>query len=274
MIFSAESIIRLFEERWDNQAESDLRSLVKEKGGISSFECALMYMYIRAHRPRHLIEFSPNHGYSTEALARGQRAMRNRWSFGSFEIEDSFVKATRTRICKAGLDEFVDVIWGDALVEIPKYARRFGTESFDFCFIDSDHTNEFAQRYIKEIFPLLRPGCLIGVHDICSKQHNNQGYTNFNTSLQSGVYKSGEEQPIKKFIIDRQCDFCVLHAITGGTHEGAKLAWNVHLFNALQKITGIDFRSKICPKTLFLRLPGGENAVSSEASSAIKALSC
>lgn len=254
-MFTQQSIIQLFKDHWHQVKESDVKAICAEGGGISAFECVLMYLYILSTRPRSIIEFSPNHGYSSMAIAMAQRQMRNRWAFATFEINKTFCARTNARIAGHRLTEYCQCVQGNANTEVPKYVKRKGCY-VDFCFIDSDHRAQFAQNYIKLVFPSLQPGCLIGVHDIAANKRSSNGSGTFKSSLQEGTYKDGEEQPIRQYLNNNKLPYTVLHGITGGNHEGARQEVNNELYDEIQKISGIDFRKAkgACPKTLFFRL--------------------
>ncbi len=256
-MFTESSILQLFQKHWNNVNESDIKKIVSENGGISAFECVLMYLHILDTRPRHIIEFSPNHGYSTQAIAMAQRKMRNRWAFATFDISKGACAVCERRMTDLKLDDYCHVIQGNANVEVPKYIETKGAH-VDFVFIDSDHRAGFAKNYIKGIFPVLQPGCLVGVHDIAAGKLTEDGKSGYKSSLNGGKHKGGEEKPLKDYIKEHKLDWSVLHSITGGKHEKADLPNNDKLYNPIMELTGINFRKMkkgaACPKTLFLRL--------------------
>jgi cephalosporin hydroxylase len=252
-MFDEKQIIKLFENQWPKVNKKDIEHIFGTAGGISAFEGVLLYLYILSIRPRHVIEFSPNHGYSTFAIASAQRAMRNRWTFATFDIKQAFCQSTESQMLLHGLDEYCHVICGDAIEEVSKYIKEKGAH-VDLCFIDSDHGAPFASKYIKKLFPLFQPGCLIGVHDIAGKSRDG---SEFKTSLLGGAHKGGEEGPVREYIQSSQLDYTVLHSVTGGQHEGANLPVNNELYDKIKDISGYDFRkakSPPCPKTLFFKI--------------------
>ena len=252
-MINKQKIINLFDEYWTDIPNSDAQYIIKENGGISAFECILMYLYILKTKPKNIIEFSPNHGYSTIPLAMAQRVLDNKNAFATFEILKHLCDFTKERLDGVGLANYCNVIKGDAIANIPDWIKN--NNPVEFCFIDSNHTNKFAIQYIKNIFPLLS-NCIIGIHDICSDQKTEDGKTSFRTSLQSGTHSGGEENPVREYIFKNTLDYCVLHSITGGSHEGARLPNNVEFYDEVKKITNINFSSisHPCPKTLFLKV--------------------
>ena len=255
-MFSEQKIIELFEKHWNSVDLKDINKIFKTEGGISALEGVLLYLYIIDTRPRSIIEFSPNKGYSSFAIASAQRLMRNRWAFATFEIKDKFCNATKAVLQNNNLLDYCEVICGDALRKVPIHIESKGAH-VDLCFIDSDHGEEFAQQYIDKLFPLFKPDCLIAVHDIAGKKRLKSGKTEFKTSLMGGAHKGGEEHSIRKFLKKNKKDYTVLHSVTGGKHEGANLPINNDLYEKILNISGYDFRkskSPPCPKTLFFKL--------------------
>lgn len=250
-MFNKQYILDLFKRQWDRVEKEDIRRIIQDTGGISAFECAMMYVLILDRAPRWMIEFSPNHGYSTQAMAMACRVLGIKGRFGTFEIKPALCDKTRNRMKAAGLHEYVEVVQGDALKNIPEWIGKHQAK-VDFVFIDSDHTEGFANKYIANIFPLFQTGCLLGVHDICAHKRDDSGQTAFKTSLGKGSKHAGEEKPIDRHLKGKK--FCVLHAITGGKHEQANLPNNDPFYNEIRDITSFDFRKakgKPCPKTVF-----------------------
>ena len=255
-MFTEQQIVELFEKQWPNIVKKDIDAMMSSDGGISAFEAALLHLYILDTRPSHIVEFSPNKGYSTFAMASAQKIMRNRWALATFDISTKFCNATEDRIEKAGLQDYCTVFCGDAIKEVPKYIKQ-KVAKVELCFIDSDHGEEFANKYIDKIFPYLADNCLIAVHDIAGTKRNKNGQSKFRTSLQKGNFKSGEEIALEKYLKKTNTEYSILHSVTGGQHEGADLPANTKLYDRLLEITSYDFqkaKSEACPKMLFFRL--------------------
>lgn len=248
-MFSFNKIIQLFQSSWSKANKDDITQIFNEEGGISSVECVLMYLYIIEHQPQYSIEFSPNHGYSTQAIAMAYRVLNQKDSFATFEIRDKFCEFTCNRLKQKNLEEYCKVIQGNALIEIPKHITD---KKVQFCFIDSDHGAAFANQYIQNIFPLLDHRCLIGVHDIAAFERSLDGGSKFKTSLMGGTHAGGEEGPVRDYVSNK--DYWSTHSVFGGSHEAANLPTNNELYSEIFRITGFDFRkakSPPCPKILF-----------------------
>lgn len=254
-------ILNLFDEQMINTDEMDVHTILSEKGGIDPLEGMLLYLTILKTKPQLAIEFSPQKGYSSMCIGMGLRQLAKINGYKkcpelyTFEINKKYKDNLDTMILQHNLFN-VNVIFGDALEEIPSVLAGLSIKP-DLCFIDSDHRAEFARRYIKEIFPLLNPGCQVVVHDLCaSKLSENNSCVDFKTSLLNqgnASHCSGEEKPLYDYLA--HVDYSVLHAITGGNHEGAKLPVNEEFYEDIQSFTGIDFKSnRICPKSVWFNV--------------------
>ena len=130
------------------------------KAMLYDVESEINYLRIRESRPLHVLEMSPACGYSTLWLLA---AIRDN-SIGhlySFDINDCAVKTLPT--------SWQDPKWwtftkGDA-------SKAFASGSwpvFDFIFIDSEHTADFARGYTRFLLDAIRntKAIPVSVHDI------------------------------------------------------------------------------------------------------------
>ncbi len=129
----------LFSRFWHSIPHSFVQQILSEDGGIAPLECFLMMLKILDTQPRQIIEFSPNHGYSTSAIATAKQILGEPNEFATFEINPVFVQKTQARLSSLGLSSYCKVICGDALEQIPQFASTNDWHNIDFCFIDSDH---------------------------------------------------------------------------------------------------------------------------------------
>jgi predicted O-methyltransferase YrrM len=169
-VFMGRGYIESLYKRFANELSSDFMMALKcaedgvHDGGISRVDGELVYMLLRELNARNVIEFSPNQGYSTAFLAQALVANGAEGLLATFDLElfPGFV----SRLQGLGLDALFHK--GDALVNIPRYlAEHHLTGRIDFCFIDSDHTYDFARRYCTEIMPQLGEDCVYFIHDMC-----------------------------------------------------------------------------------------------------------
>jgi len=119
---------------------------------LSDIEAEMTYLRIRALRPRRVFELSPFHGYSTFWILS---ALRDN-GFGtlhSFDITDNVVKhghIPQELIYSQGQNRRWFFTQGDAR----EVLRNLSDEevNFDYLFIDSLHTAEFAKMYLTDVF--------------------------------------------------------------------------------------------------------------------------
>jgi len=247
---NTETIINLISEYWPRIDQKYITKLLKGGGGIDPFEGLILYCYILKFQPKGLIEFSPNLGYSTQWIALALQQLGQQNSFWTFEINKRILPQLKNNL--EYLKQYVSIIDGDALETIPQIIKD---KQIDLCFIDSNHGYKFAINYIDIIFPLLMPNCFITVHDICTDESLIKS-NSFKTSLfDSSDEHSGEYKAIKDFLSRKKINYCVLHSITGGQHEGANLPINEKFYSKIKNITSRDFISNlICPKTIFFNI--------------------
>lgn len=127
-------------------------------------EIDFLYFMVRYFRPQNVIEFSPYEGLSTVFIYEALKANDDEFTFATFDLQefDGFTN----RMNKYGIDLKVNT--GDAIITVPKYIKEKGlVGKIDFCFVDSEHTYDFAKAYCNEILPLLGNDCIIMFHDMC-----------------------------------------------------------------------------------------------------------
>lgn len=110
---------------------------------FDDIECELLYMFVREHRPNHMIEFSPQYGWSTSWIIEALNK-NNKGKCVSYDLHDTSV----TQLNNINLDiSRWQFIGGD----VQKQYKNFDFESIDFIFIDSDHSIKFTQNYIDNV---------------------------------------------------------------------------------------------------------------------------
>jgi predicted O-methyltransferase YrrM len=259
MIYSNKDIICLFEKHWDSVKEEDRKLILKNDGGIDPLEAFLLYISILEKNPELVIEMGPNKGYSSIAIAAGMRNINKKASFVTFEINWKIKEQLTRNLINAKLyPNYISIIMGDAIQLIPKILEdeyRENDRKAGIIFIDSNHTEPFAKKYIKKIFPLLSDDCLVVIHDIKAEERSNHGHVNFGTSLFGGTHGFGEENAVRNYLKNNNIKYLALHSMTGGTHEGANLPINKEFYSEIEKITGINLATnRICPKSLWFNV--------------------
>lgn len=143
------------------------------------FETEVLYSLVRSIKPRNIIEFSPNAGWTSFVMlaACKQNAiddMNYSVNIKSFDLISSSLN------CNYNSNRVKRELYvGDALENVPKYI-----DSCDFLFIDSDHSKAFAEKYCQSIIKNYNGG-YIWIHD----------WNGYNDS-----HNSGEVTAVKQYI--------------------------------------------------------------------------
>jgi predicted O-methyltransferase YrrM len=119
-------------------------------------EAEVTYLLIRTARPERVVEISPSGGWSSLWLLSALRDNRTGQLYSYDLVDDA------TMNIPAPLREkrwtFVQ---GDVRRAVPALPRPI-----DYLFIDSDHSAEFADWYVRDVFPLLSPNAIVSVDDV------------------------------------------------------------------------------------------------------------
>ena len=136
---------------------------VPRKDGI------VLRMLVEMIKAKNAVEIGTSNGYSAIWLGLGLKSTGGKLT--SLEISPEKVKMARENLRKAGLNEIVKVIEGDALKTLPNLEG-----SYDFVFIDaqkSDYIN-----YFKIIYPKLKKGDVIVGHNAIAQSSAMKDYLN------------------------------------------------------------------------------------------------
>ena len=106
---------------------------------------------------KRVVEIGTSSGYSTIWLALGVRAAGGK--VFTHEIEPEKVKIASANFKKAGVDDLVTIIEGDAHETIKQHK-----EPIDVLFLDAEKKGYID--YLDKLLPLVRPGGLILGHDM------------------------------------------------------------------------------------------------------------
>lgn len=106
---------------------------------------------------KRVVEIGTSSGYSTIWLALGVRA--NGGHVFTHEIDPAKVKLARENFTKAGVEDLITVIEGDAHETIKQHK-----DPIDVIFLDAEKSGYVD--YLDKLLPLVRPGGLILGHDM------------------------------------------------------------------------------------------------------------
>lgn len=131
---------------------------------VSPEQAAFMMMIVRLMRATAILEVGTFHGYSAMAFALAASEVSSTGAkVVTFEKDADWCNSARRHFQSSGLDQYIEVVQGDAAVELANFAAAHGNV-FDLCFIDADKSN--TQKYIDECHRVLRPGGLILVDNV------------------------------------------------------------------------------------------------------------
>lgn len=132
---------------------------------MTQTERNFLYNFVKKIAPKKIMEFSPFHGFSTITICSASKDIGYQPDFfETHELEKENVQITNFNLYENDID-YVKVMEGDVFLTLDREKLK----EVDFLFVDSDHSGDFAKRYIDEFFPLLKDGCWVAIHDIsCS----------------------------------------------------------------------------------------------------------
>lgn len=145
----------------------------KDKLAVSTEDGRFLRVLVASSRARRALEIGGASGYSAIWLGLGLRETGGR--LVSIEYDNVRARDAADNIRRAGLADIVQVISGDAFVEIPKLS---GT--FDFVFLDA-WKRDYA-RFFELVFPRLDRGGLFVAHNVVNKRDEMK---DFLTSIQT-----------------------------------------------------------------------------------------
>jgi predicted O-methyltransferase YrrM len=146
------------------QIESVLRSIkAADKGqlAISEEDGRFLRVLVATRGAKSILEIGAASGYSGIWLGLGARESGGR--VVAIEYDPGRAKEAAANVARAGLDDVVRVVHGDAFAEIPKLQ---GT--FDFVFLDAWKPD--YKKFFDMVFPRLTPGGLFTAHNVVNKK--------------------------------------------------------------------------------------------------------
>jgi predicted O-methyltransferase YrrM len=124
---------------------------------VTTREGRVLRQLTEAVGAKRVVEIGTSSGYSTIWLALGARASGGK--VFTHEIDPEKVKLARANFKKAGMDDVITVIEGDAHETIKQHK-----EPIDVVFLDAEKKGYVD--YLAKLLPLVRPGGLILGHDM------------------------------------------------------------------------------------------------------------
>jgi len=139
----------------------DIRKADTGNLAVSEEDGRFMRLLVAASRTKRALEIGGASGYSAIWIGLGLRTSGG--TLVTIEYDPQRAREAKANIHRAGMDDVVTVVAGDAFKEIPKLQ---GT--FDFVFLDAWKRD--YQKFFDLVFPRLDPGGLFLAHNVINKQ--------------------------------------------------------------------------------------------------------
>ena len=141
---------------------ADIRAKDKGQLAVSEEDGKFLRLLIASTGRKRALEVGAASGYSAIWMAQGLRATGGK--LVSIEYDPVRARELADNIKKAGMSDVVQVVAGDAFVEIPKLQ---GT--FDFVFLDAWKRD--YKKFYDVIYPRLDKGGLFTAHNVVNKKN-------------------------------------------------------------------------------------------------------
>jgi hypothetical protein len=129
---------------------------VKMAPSFDDIEAEITYLLVRDQKPENVVEISPSGGWSTSWILNALKD-NGYGKLYSYDLVDNSTFIIPTSLSA----ERWNFIKGDIRQNVHLLPSKI-----DYLFMDSDHSKEFAHWYIKQIFPMLRSGITVSIHDV------------------------------------------------------------------------------------------------------------
>jgi len=126
------------------------------KPQFDDIEREVTYLLIREYRPSTVVEISPGGGWSTSWILNAIRD-NGRGKLCSYDLVDHCTKTVPRDLSESR--------WVFIKGDVKKNIETLSDE-IDYLFLDSDHSADFAHWYIRNVFPRLRSGSPVSIHDV------------------------------------------------------------------------------------------------------------
>jgi predicted O-methyltransferase YrrM len=139
----------------------DIKAADKELLAVSEEDGRFLRLMIASTRATRALEIGGASGYSAIWMGLGLRHTGG--TLTTIEYDAARARALSGNIRRAGLDDIVTVIAGDAFAGIPRLKGEF-----DFVFLDAWKRD--YRRFFDLVLPRLRPGGLFLAHNVVNKR--------------------------------------------------------------------------------------------------------
>jgi predicted O-methyltransferase YrrM len=144
-----------------------IRLADKGQLAVSEEDGRFLRVLIASTRARRVLEIGAASGYSAIWMGLGVRETGGQ--LYTIEYDVARAKEAAENVKRAGLDDVVHVIAGDAFKEIPKL-----TGTFDVVFLDAWKPD--YRKFFDLVFPRVNPGGLFLAHNVINKKNEMQDF--------------------------------------------------------------------------------------------------
>ena len=142
-------ILEVLDDMDENQSQG-MMNVPKEDG-------RLLRLLTEATNARHVVEIGTSNGYSGIWICLALRATGGKLT--TFEIDEERAGLARKNFERAGVDDLITLILGNAHEEVNNIK-----DQIDILFLDADKGGYLD--YLEKLFPLVRPGGLVIAHNM------------------------------------------------------------------------------------------------------------
>src|SRR6478672_9120149 len=150
-----------------------IKAADKDMLAVSEEDGRFMRLLVASSRTKRALEIGGASGYSAIWIGLGLRTSGG--TLVTIEYDPQRAREAKANIHRAGMDDVVTVVSGDAFKEIPKLQG-----SFDFVFLDAWKRD--YQRFLDLVFPRLDPHGLFLAHNVVNKKNE---MTDFLSAIQN-----------------------------------------------------------------------------------------
>lgn len=123
---------------------------------FDDIEGEVTYLLIREYKPLTVVEISPGGGWSTSWILNAIKENASGRLY-SYDLTDRCTGTVPSELSEGRWTFFK----GDVKMNLGALPR-----AIDYLFVDSEHSADFARWYIRNLFPKLRTGSPVSVHDV------------------------------------------------------------------------------------------------------------
>jgi len=145
----------------------EIRRADKGQLAVSEEDGRFLRLMVATNRTRHALEIGAASGYSAIWIGLGLRETGGK--LVTIEYDAKRAEEAAANVRRAGLDDVVRVVSGDAFKEIPKL-----TEPLDFVFLDAWKPD--YKKFFDLVMPRLAPGGLFLAHNVLNKRDQMQDF--------------------------------------------------------------------------------------------------